>query len=106
MINQKGGRVMPTYIGLMNLTEQGIKNIKDAPKRLEEAVKALESMGGKLIAFYLVMGEYDYVGIAEAPSDEVAATFMLGLGAEGSVRTTTMRAFTKEQLAGMISKLP
>ncbi len=97
---------MPTYISVMNLTEQGIKNIKDAPKRLEEAVKALEAMGGKLIAFYLVMGEYDYIGIAEAPSDEVAATFMLGLGAGGSVRTTTMRAFTKEQLVGMIGKLP
>jgi uncharacterized protein with GYD domain len=97
---------MPTYISLMNFTEQGIKNIKDAPKRLEEAVKALEAMGGKLIAFYLVMGEYDYVGIAEAPSDEVAATFILGLGVGGSVRTTTMPAFTKEQLAEMIGKLP
>jgi uncharacterized protein with GYD domain len=97
---------MPTYISLMNLTDQGIKNIKDAPKRIQEGVKALEAMGGKLIAFYLVMGEYDYVGIAEAPSDEVVTTFMLGLGVGGNVRTTTMRAFTAEQLAGIIGKLP
>ena len=104
--SKKGGRIMPTYISLMNLTEQGIKNIKDAPKRLQEGVKALEAMGGRLIGIYLVMGEYDYVGIAEAPNDEVVAAFMLGLGAGGSVRTKTMRAFTPEQLAGIIGKIP
>lgn len=97
---------MPTYISLMSLTEQGIKDVKNAPQRLEEAVKGLEAMGGKLIAFYTVMGEYDYVGIAEAPSDEVAMTFLLGLGAGGSVRTTTLKAFTVEQFAEMVKKLP
>ncbi len=97
---------MPTYISLMKLTDQGIKDIKNAPQRTKEAVKGLEAMGGKLIGLYTVMGEYDYVGIAEAPSDEVAMTFMLGLGSAGNVRTTTLKAFTMEQVAGMISKLP
>lgn len=90
----------------MKLTDQGIKEIKDAPKRIQQALKTLEAMGGKLIAFYTVMGEYDYVGIAEAPSDEVAATFLLGLGAGGTVRTTTLKAFTTEQLAAIVGKLP
>lgn len=97
---------MPTYVVLMKLTDQGIKNIKDAPKRIEEGVKALEAMGGKLLSFYVVMGEYDYVGIAEAPSDEVATAFLLGLGAGGNVRTTTLKAFTKEQFAEIVKKLP
>ena len=97
---------MPTYISLMKLTDQGIKDIKNAPQRTEEAIKSLEAMGGKLIGLYMVMGEYDYVGIAEAPSDEVAMTFSLGLGSAGNVRTTTLKAFTMEQVAGMISKLP
>ena len=52
------------------------------------------------------MGEYDYVGIAEAPNDEVAMTFMLGLGSAGNVRTTTLKAFTTEQFAEMVNKLP
>jgi len=99
-------KVMPTYISLMNLTDQGIKDIKNAPQRVEEAVKGLEAMGGKLIGFYTVMGEYDYVGIAEAPSDEVAMTFLLGLGSTGNVRTTTLKAFTKEQIAEMVKRLP
>ena len=97
---------MPTYISLMKLTDQGVKDVKNAPQRIEEAVKGLEAMGSKLIDFYVVMGEYDYVAISEAPSDEVAMTFLLGLGAAGNVRTTTLRAFTKEQFVEIISKLP
>jgi uncharacterized protein with GYD domain len=97
---------MGIYISMMNLTEKGIKDIKNAPARLEEGIQALEAMGGKLLGFYLVMGEYDYLGIAEAPSDEVAAAYLLGLGADGYVRTTTMKAFSMEQLAGLVKKLP
>ncbi len=96
---------MPTYVSLMKLTGEGVKDIKNAPQRTAEAVKALEAMGGKLIALYMVMGEYDYVGIAEAPSDEVAMTFLLGLGAAGNVRTTTLKAFTMDQVAAMVEKL-
>jgi uncharacterized protein with GYD domain len=97
---------MPMYITLFNVTEKGMKNIKDAPNRIEEGIKAAESIGGKLIGFYATMGEYDYVSIGEAPSDEVHMTFLLGLAAQGYVRTKTLKAFTKEELGEMISKLP
>ena len=97
---------MPTYIYLMKLTDQGIKDIKNAPQRIEENIKGLEALGGKLIAFYTVMGEYDYVGIAESPSDEVAMTYLLGLGSQGYVKTTTLKAYTKEELAEMVKRLP
>ena len=97
---------MPLYITLYKLTDQGIKNIKDAPERYKQGTKAIEQMGGKVIGFYLTMGEYDYVGIGEAPSDEVAATFALALGALGNVRTTTLRAFTAEEFAEIVKKLP
>lgn len=100
------GKAIPIYICLMKLTDQGIKDIKNAPQRIEKAIKALEAMGGKLIAFYTVMGEYDYVGIAEIPNDEATMTFLLGLGSEGSVRTITLKAFTVEQFTGFIKKLP
>ena len=61
---------MPTYIVLYKLTDQGIRDIKEAPQRIEEGTKALEAAGGKVIGFYSVMGEYDYVSIGEAPNDE------------------------------------
>ena len=97
---------MPTYICLMKLTEQGIKDIKSGPQRLEGSRKGLESLGGKLIDFYIVMGEYDYVAIAEAPSDEVAMTFLLGLGSQGNVKTVTLKAFTQEEFMELVKKLP
>ena len=97
---------MATYVILMNLTEQGIKDIKNAPARIEAGIKAFEAMGGKLMAFYTVMGEYDYVAIGEGPSDEAALTFLLGLGAQGNVRTTTLKAFTREEFAEIVKKLP
>jgi uncharacterized protein with GYD domain len=97
---------MPTYVSLMKLTEKGIKDIKSAPERVDNAVKGLEAMGGKLLGFYMVMGEYDYVSISEGPSDEVAMTFLLGLGAAGYVRTTTLKAFTLEEMEAMIGSMP
>ena len=97
---------MPTYIILANLTDQAIKAIKIAPRRIDKAIRNFEEMGGKLVGFYSTMGEYDYVAIGEAPSDEVAMTFLLRLGSAGDIRTKTLRAFTKEELAEMLKKLP
>ena len=56
--------------------------------------------------FCTVMGDYDYVAVGECPSDEVAATFLLLLGSLGNVRTTTLKAFTKEEFSEMVKKLP
>ena len=97
---------MPTYIGLYKLTDQGVRTIKEAPGRIEAGIKAYEKMGGKVIGFYVVMGEYDYVAVGEAPSDEVATTFALALGSLGNIRTTTLRAYTKEEFTAMVKKLP
>ena len=97
---------MATYISLMKFTDQGIKDIKEAPERIEKAFKGLEAMGGKIVDFYSTMGEYDYVAIAEGPSDEVAMTFLLGLGAAGNTRTTTLKAFKREDFVKIVKMLP
>jgi len=97
---------MPTYVILMNLTEQGIKNIKGAPERIEMTSKALEAAGGRLIGIYSTMGQYDSVAIAEGPSDEAAMTQLLTIGMAGNVRTTTLKAFTKEEFAVIVKGLP
>ncbi len=84
---------MPTYISLMNYTEQGLRNVKKSPSRVDEARKAAKELGGKLGDLYLTMGAYDLVAISEFPDDATAATFVLKLGALGNVRTTTVKAF-------------
>ena len=97
---------MSTFIIMMKLTEQGAKNIKDAPARIEAGIKGWEAMGGKMLSFYITMGEYDYIAVGEAPSDEVAAAFVLSLGALGNVHTTTLKAFPSEQFANIVKMLP
>jgi uncharacterized protein with GYD domain len=97
---------MQTYVILMNLTEKGIKDIKDAPDRVKDAAKGLEAAGGKLVAFYQLMGPYDYLAIAEVPSDEVALLQLLGLGLAGFVRTTTYKAFPLETFEKVLENLP
>jgi uncharacterized protein with GYD domain len=97
---------MNTYITLMKLTDQGAKDLKGAPKRIEDGLKMFEKMGGKLIGFYATMGEYDYIGVGEAPSDEVATAYNIALSTLGSVRTTTIKAFTIKEFGDMIKKLP
>jgi len=73
---------------------------------VEQAIKAMEAGGGKFIGFYAVMGKYDYVVIAEAPSDEAMMSYLLALGSLGNVKPLTMKAFTKEQFSDLVKKLP
>ncbi len=97
---------MPVYVTLYKMTGKGAREVKQIPARIETGIKAAESAGIKVLGFYAVLGEYDYVGIGEAPSDEVAATFFLSLMSQGNVKTTTMRAFTVDELAEIIKKVP
>ena len=84
---------MSIYINLMTYTDQGLRNVKKSPSRLDAARKAAEELGGKLGDLYLTMGVYDLVAISEFPDDATAATFVLRLGEKGNVRTTTVTAF-------------
>ena len=97
---------MPTYIVLNNWTDQGIRNVKDSPKRLDATRKAIEAAGGKVLGYYLTMGRYDSVMIVEGPSDEVAATLAISAGSQGSIRTETLKAFTEAEYRKIIAKIP
>ncbi|MBI4306905.1 MAG: GYD domain-containing protein [Chloroflexi bacterium] len=96
---------MPSYLSLVNWTEQGIKNVKDSPKRLDEAKRLIMQHGGKLIFFYLTMGQYDLAVLMELPNDEVAAQIALSLGKAGNVRTTTLKAFTEDEYRKIIASI-
>ena len=97
---------MAIYISLCNWTDQGVANVKDSPKRLDQARKAWKSAGAKLKDFYLTMGEYDFVTISEAPDDETMARVALALASAGSVRTKTLKAFPEKDYRAIIGSLP
>ncbi|MBB4185388.1 GYD domain-containing protein [Sinorhizobium terangae] len=96
---------MTTYVVLLNWTEQGIRNVRESPKRLDAARKVLSDMGGSFKDFYLTMGEYDMVAVCEAPDDAVAARFALTLGMNGNVRTRTLKAFPEAAYRELIGTL-
>lgn len=96
---------MPTYITLMSYTQKGIENIKEAPSRLDEAKKAFQAMGAELKEYYLTMGQYDAVIIAEGPDDETVAKLALSIGSRGAIRTETFRAFTEEEYRKIVTGL-
>ncbi len=96
---------MTSYIVLMNWTEQGARNVRDSPKRLDAARKQLGDMGGSFKSFYLTMGEYDMVAVCEAPDDAVAARFALQIGAAGNIRSRTLKAFPENAYREVIASL-
>ena len=96
---------MSTYLSLINWTDQGIRTVKDSPKRLDAAKKTLKEMGGELKSFYMTQGSFDAVLIFEVPNDEVAAKFLLKVGSAGNVRTTTLKAYPEADYRKIIGGL-
>lgn len=97
---------MAAFVMLMRLTDKGLADLKNAPTRIEEGIKALEAAGGAMYSFHMTWGAYDYVAVGEAPDDETAALVALSLAARGNVTTTTLRAFTRQEFAGLVARLP
>jgi uncharacterized protein with GYD domain len=97
---------MPTYVSLFRYTQKGVEAIKDSPARLDAAKKAVASAGGKLLAFYLTLGQYDAVAVLEFPDDEAAARSALAAGSQGYTRGETLRAFTEEEYRDIVASLP
>ena len=95
---------MPTYVNLVKWTDQGIKNYKDSPSRAADFAKLVESLGGSMRELLWTTGEYDLVAIVELPDDETAAAAGLRVGSLGSIRTTTMRAFSADEMSRIITK--
>lgn len=97
---------MPAYVTLFNFTEQGIRSIKDSPTRLKAAGEAAKSMGGRIIGAWWLLGQYDGIVILEMPDDETATRFLAATGMQGNVRTTTMRAYSEEEMARIVGGIP
>lgn len=96
---------MARYIALLNWTDQGIRNIKESPKRLDAAKELAKKLKGEVIDFYMTMGAYDIVIVFEAPDDEAVAKFTLMSGMGGNIRTTTMKAFSEGDYRRIVGSL-
>ena len=97
---------MPTYVSLASITDQGVRTMKDLSQRLQNAEQMFKQMGGTLREVYLIMGQYDYVVIADAPDDETMARIALAVAGQGNVRTQTFRAFDRTEALRVVEGLP
>jgi uncharacterized protein with GYD domain len=96
---------MPTYVTLMNWTDQGVKTVRDTVQRRDQADALAEKHGARLEQVYWTVGPYDIVAILEAPDDESVTSMLLELGTAGNLRTTTLRAYDRDQMSGIIQRL-
>jgi uncharacterized protein with GYD domain len=97
---------MPTFILTLNWTEQGIRAVKDAPKRSQAAKELAKKLGVEIKQAYLTSGEHDLLLVLESASGDNVAKFALATGALGNVRTSTARAWSEPEWHKLISELP
>jgi uncharacterized protein with GYD domain len=96
---------MATYIVLSSFTDQGVRNVKDTTKRSDAVREQTKKFGVTMKDIFWTLGRYDVVAIFEAPDDASMTAFGLALGAAGNVRTQTLRAFSREEMNGVLAKL-
>jgi uncharacterized protein with GYD domain len=96
---------MPTYVALIDWTEQGVRNFKDTVDRYEAASGQLEARGVIFKEIYWTLGAHDIVSLIEAPDDETLAAGLLAVAGQGNIRTTTLRAFTADEMKSVIAKV-
>ncbi len=97
---------MPAYVVLNKFTEQGVRGVKDTVKRGQAIRQAIEGAGGRLIGIWWLQGQYDSLSIVEVPDEETGMALLLTTGMQGNIRTETMRAFSEDEMARIVQRLP
>ena len=97
---------MATFITLVNFTDQGVRSIKESPKRAD-AFKAMAAKAGASVkSIYWTLGHYDMVVTLDAPDAATATSLNLAVGAAGNIRTETLTAFSGEEFGKILGKMP
>ena len=100
--NPKRGLAVPTYEMLTNLTSEGVNTLKNNPGRDNEVNHEVEALGAKVVAQYTTLGQFDFVTVVEAPSEEVMAKVSIELGSRGTMTSQTLTALSAERLAEVL----
>ena len=97
---------MATYIALSRFTDQGIRTVKDTTKRAAAVQEAASKFGVSMTHFFWTLGHYDLVTIIEASDEQAATAFALSIASAGNIRMETLRAFNRDEMNGILGKLP
>jgi uncharacterized protein with GYD domain len=97
---------MPTFILSLSWTDQGIRSVKDAPKRAQASRELAQKLGIEIKEVYLTSGDDDLLVIVDTPNGDNVAKYALALGSQGNVRTRTARAWPQSEFQKLIAELP
>ena len=96
---------MSTFISLVSFTDQGIRNVKESPKRAEAVKTMAKKLGVTIKEFYWTLGHYDLVVVMEGDDEAVTST-LLKIGSLGNVRSETLRAFSAAEMGRIVGNIP
>jgi uncharacterized protein with GYD domain len=97
---------MATYIALVNITDQGVRHIRQTTERAKALMNAAANLGVRIKEIYWTLGAFDAVFTANAPDEETMTAFTLSVGSLGNIRTQTLRAFSADEMNKILEKVP
>ena len=97
---------MPTYILLLTLTPNGREKMLEVPESLLRTANAIETPDTQVLGLYGVLGDFDFVGIVEAPDNESIARYSLELGVRAGVHVATLPAIPIARLQARTPRDP
>lgn len=97
---------MPVYVSLLNWTDEGVRTVKETRDRANAARELAGKLGGSLKDVYWTIGPYDLVAISEFPDDETATAYLYAIAGTGAIRTTSLRAFSEDEIGSVLAKMP
>ena len=97
---------MAHYLQLVVLTDEGRRNFEENPEWIKELNEEIEILGAKILTQYALLGQFDFVNIIEAPSDEVAAKVAIKLSATRTVQPMTLAAIPLDNLIDALKREP
>jgi uncharacterized protein with GYD domain len=96
---------MPTYVALVNWTDQGIKTVSSAVERADKGAEIARKHGARFLEHYWTVGPYDVVAVVEASDEESVTAIFREIGTAGNARPTLLRAFDREEMSGILGRL-
>ncbi|RFB79826.1 GYD domain-containing protein [Methylovirgula sp. 4M-Z18] len=96
---------MAYYVVLINLTDQGVRTVRDTVKRADAFKAMAAKSGAKVHTLLWTLGKYDVISIVEAEDDLAATALSLSAAELGNVKTQTQRAFDADDMRKILSKM-
>lgn len=96
---------MAKYVSLLRFTAKGLGAVKESPDRSDKVRALGDKVGAQVQDIFWTIGQYDVVMVYEAPDDETATAFMLGVARRGNVTTETLRAFDAGEFKAIVGRL-